>query len=146
MQIRVRSFEDRDHDSVVELWNEVFPDDPPWNAPSGMIQRKREVKDGLFWVAEADGRVVGTILAGFDGVRGWIYHLGVHSSMRRHGVASALMQAAERRLEELGCVKINLQIRMDNTSVVAFYETLGYSIEHRVQMGKPLGKYRRDGG
>ena len=143
MQVSIRLYEDKDHDAVVELWNEVFPDDPPWNAPAGMIRRKKQVNDDLFWVAEAGGRVVGTILAGFDGIRGWIYHLGVQSSMRRYGIASQLMLTAERRLEGLGCVKINLQIRIDNTAVKAFYEKLGYSVEHRIQMGKPIGQYRR---
>jgi ribosomal protein S18 acetylase RimI-like enzyme len=145
IQISIRQFQDADHDAVIQLWNEVFPDDPPWNAPHEMIRRKREVKDDLFWVAESDENIVGTILAGFDGVRGWIYHLGVPSSMRRHGIASKLMDAAERKLEELGCVKINLQIRMDNMAVQAFYERLGYQVEHRVQMGKPIGKYRSRG-
>src|SRR6266550_2495357 len=97
MEITIRTFQDSDHDAIVKLWNEVFPDDPPWNAPSEMIRRKREVRDDLFWVAEGGGRIVGTILAGFDGVRGWIYHLAVHSSARRHGIATKLMQAAERK-------------------------------------------------
>jgi hypothetical protein len=52
------------------------------------------------------------------------------------------MRAAEDTLEALGCPKINLQVRMNNTNVVEFYKALGYEVEERVQMGKPLGKHR----
>jgi len=53
------------------------------------------------------------------------------------------METAEQALETLGCAKINLQVRSDNLAVVEFYKALGYSIEERVQMGKPMGAFRR---
>jgi ribosomal protein S18 acetylase RimI-like enzyme len=52
------------------------------------------------------------------------------------------MQAAEDFLKALGCPKINLQVRANNSSVVDFYKALGYNPEDRVQMGKPLGDYK----
>jgi ribosomal protein S18 acetylase RimI-like enzyme len=140
--IKIRTYQESDRSAVVELWNTVFPNDPPWNKPVELIRRKRSVQPDLFWVAEEDDEIVGTVLAGYDGVRGWIYHLAVDPSKRRKGTARLLMKTAEDALEALGCPKINLQVRMNNTSVVDFYKTIGYVVEERVQMGKPLGKYR----
>ncbi len=141
-KIGVRTYQDSDHDSVVALWKVVFPNDPPWNEPSEFIRRKRSVQADLFWVAQDGDEIIGTVVAGYDGVRGWIYHLAVDPSQRRKGTARLLMQTAEQCLENLGCPKINLQVRMHNTGVVSFYKELGYDVEDRVQMGKPLGKHR----
>lgn len=137
--VAVRPFAAPDRASVVALWREVFADDPPWNEPEGMIDRKLKVQPDLFLVAELQGHVVGTVLGGFDGVRGWIHHLAVHSSHRRKGIARQLMQAAEEGLKKMGCPKINLQVRATNLVVVEFYRALGYTIEERASLGKRLG-------
>ena len=92
----------------------------------------------LFLIGETATQVVATVMGGFDGVRGWVYHLAVDESARRHGFASRMMQALEQRLAARGCTKINLQIRADNDAVAVFYESLGYQIEERVSMGKRL--------
>lgn len=138
----IRTYEDSDQAAVTALWSAVFPNDPPWNEPAEFVQRKRRVQPELFWVAQEGRQIVGTVVAGYDGVRGWIYHLAVGPSRRRRGTGRLLMQAAEDALEALGCPKINLQIRANNRAVVDFYRALGYDIEERVQMGKPLGQYR----
>jgi ribosomal protein S18 acetylase RimI-like enzyme len=135
---KVRPFAAADRAAVVSLWREVFADDPPWNEPEGMIDRKLTVQPGLFLVAESDGRVVGTVLGGFDGVRGSIHHLAVVASQRRKGIARSLMQAAEEGLKRLGCPKVNLQVRATNVSVIAFYRSLGYDLEDRASLGKRL--------
>lgn len=136
--IEIRPFQDTDEAGVIAVWEEVFPDDPPWNAPLQMIRQKRTVQPELFLVAHLGPYIVGTVLAGFDGVRGWIHHLAVLPSIRRQGVATRLMQAAESGLAKLGCPKVNLQVRATNTSVIAFYHSLGYEIEERVSLGKRL--------
>jgi ribosomal protein S18 acetylase RimI-like enzyme len=141
-EVTVREYRDADHSAVAKLWAIAFPDDPPWNEPTEFIFRKSRFQSELFWVATEGENLIGTVVAGYDGVRGWIYHLAVDPTKRRKGTARLLMQAAERALEALGCAKINLQVRLDNTGVVDFYKTLGYGIEERVQMGKPLGKFR----
>jgi len=105
-----------------------------------MIRRKLTVQPELFLVGYVDSRLVATVLAGFDGVRGWIHHLAVHRSHRRQGVARALMVAAEEGLAKLGCPKVNLQVRATNTAVISFYRTLGYSVEERASLGKRLGE------
>jgi ribosomal protein S18 acetylase RimI-like enzyme len=141
-EVIIRTFQDSDHDAVVALWSLVFPNDPPWNEPNQFIRRKRGVQPDLFWVAQDGDEIIGTVVAGYDGVRGWIYHLAVDPSKRGRGTARLLMQTAEDSLEALGCPKINLQVRANNRGVVDFYAALGYNTEERVQMGKPLGKHK----
>jgi ribosomal protein S18 acetylase RimI-like enzyme len=134
----IRPFELADCDDVQRLWALVFPDDPPANAPAIMIENKLRVQPELFFVAVADGAVVGAVMAGFDGVRGWIHHLAVSPEQRRRGIATALVRAAEAGLGALGCPKVNLQVRATNAGVIAFYRRLGYGVEERVSMGRRL--------
>jgi len=136
--IEIRPYDSKDHAQVVALWSKVFKDDPPWNEPASMIRRKLTVQPELFLVAVIDGQVVGTVMAGFDGVRGWIHHLAVRGSHRRQGIASSLMRAAEKGLEIAGCPKVNLQVRATNSEVIAFYRSLGYELEERASLGKRL--------
>ena len=136
--IEIRPYDSKDHAQVVALWSKVFKDDPPWNEPASMIRRKLTVQPELFLVAVIDGQVVGTVMAGFDGVRGWIHHLAVRGSHRRQGIASSLMRAAEKGLEIAGCPKVNLQVRATNSKVIAFYRSLGYELEERASLGKRL--------
>jgi ribosomal protein S18 acetylase RimI-like enzyme len=86
--------------------------------------------------------VIATVLAGYDGVRGWIHHLAVHPSYRRRGIGRELVHAAESGLAKMGCPKVNLQVRATNDSVVSFYRALGYTIEERTSLGKRLDKAR----
>ena len=96
--------------------------------------------DQLFFVGVAGGMVVGTIMAGYDGHRGWIYSVAVSPAHRRQGIGSLLISHAERALTNKGCVKINLQIMEGNESVTAFYSSLGFLVEKRVSMGKRIPK------
>ena len=137
----VREYESRDEQAVVALWQQAFPNDSPWNEPRAVIRRKLSVQPELFLVCEVDGRVVGAVVAGFDGVRGWVHHLAVLSEFRRRGLATRLMRVAEERLAGAGCPKLNLQVRGSNPEVVAFYESLGYAVEDRISLGKPLGQW-----
>lgn len=123
---------------VVALWQTVFNYDAPHNRPSLAIEKKLAGNDGLFFVAVSNSSVVGTIMAGYDGHRGWIYSVAVAPSFRRKGIGSRLVAFAERALIDKGCVKINLQIMEGNESVAAFYSSLGFSIEKRVSMGKQI--------
>ena len=136
--ITIRPYGSQDHSQVVSLWNEVFPDDPPWNEPAAVIRRKLTVQPELFLVGLVNGRVVATVIAGFDGVRGWIHHLAVQSAYRRRGIARSLMGAAEESLAKLGCPKVNLQVRAANAAVISFYRALGYDVEERASLGKRL--------
>ncbi len=137
-EIEVRPYRESDEPGVVALWTLVFPDDPPWNEPSLIIRRKRTVQSDLFLVAIRDSAVVGTVLAGFDGCRGWVHHLAVALDARRTRIGSSLMREATARLRALGAPKVNLQLRASNEDAVRFYESVGFKREERVSMSQLL--------
>jgi ribosomal protein S18 acetylase RimI-like enzyme len=136
--MEIRAYEDSDRASVVALWNEAFPDPAPHNDPALVIDQKTRTDDGLFFVACEKSRVVGTVMGGYDGHRGWVYTLAVAPGSRRNGVGRSLMQHLEEELRQRGCGKINLQVRGGNEAITAFYEQMGFSVEDRVSMGKLL--------
>jgi enamine deaminase RidA (YjgF/YER057c/UK114 family)/GNAT superfamily N-acetyltransferase len=139
--VAIATYDDGRHRlQVIELWKEVFGYDTPHNRPDLSIDRKLAVGDGLFFVAIRDDRVVGTVLAGYDGHRGWLYSVAVHPASRKSGIGIALVGHAERALIERGCVKINLQIVAANQAVAAFYRKLGYVVEERISMGKRIAR------
>lgn len=132
-------YRDRQHRAqVVALWQQAFGYDTAHNVPSLAIDKKLAVNDGLFFVATDKKAVIGTVLAGYDGHRGWLYSVAVHADYRRHGLGSSLVRHAEQALIGLGCMKINLQINSGNEAVVGFYEALGYGVEPRISMGKKI--------
>jgi ribosomal protein S18 acetylase RimI-like enzyme len=123
---------------VIALWKTVFGYTTAHNNPGLVIDKKMAVDDQLFFVALSDDTVVGTIMAGYDGHRGWIYSLAVAPTHRKQRIGRRLVSHAEHALTSKGCVKINLQIIEGNKSVVAFYSSLGYFVEKRISMGKPI--------
>ena len=126
-------------DGVDRLWRTVFSGDPPRNRAGLAIPAKLALDDGLFLIAEdGGGGVLGTIMAGYDGHRGWLYAVAVDPAAQRGGIGSALVREALARLARLGCSKVNLQIREGNEAVAAFYQALGFAIEPRVSMGRTL--------
>ncbi len=90
------------------------------------IRQKLAVDRELFLVAEVAGRVVGTAIGGYDGHRGWIYSVAVAPEHRHRGIGSMLVRQVEAALVARGCLKLNLQVRTTNASVLAFYEKLGF--------------------
>jgi ribosomal protein S18 acetylase RimI-like enzyme len=134
----IRPFQAADAEAVSRLWQEVFPDDPPHNAPERVIAQKLAVQPELFFVADENSIVIGTVLAGYDGHRGWLYAVAVSPQHRRQGIGKALVCHAENALTAIGCPKINLQVRTANAEVLAFYERLGYCVEERISLGKRL--------
>ncbi len=138
MSVVVRRYEGADRYSVITLWDDVFPGSMGHNDPAASIDRKCAVGDGLFFVAEKNAKVVGTVMAGYDGHRGWLYSLAVATTQQRQGIGSMLVRYVENVLSDLGCPKVNLQVRSQNSSVVAFYRSIGYDAEERISMGKLL--------
>ena len=133
----VRPFADDDEDAVVALWTAAGLT-RPWNDPHRDIARKKQVQRELFLVAEDDGAVVGTAMAGYDGHRGWVYYLAVAPERQGGGLGRTLMAEAETRLLALGCPKVNVQIRSGNEAVAAFYDRLGYTPDAATSLGKRL--------
>jgi hypothetical protein len=109
---------------------------PSYADPASVIRQKLALQRELFFVAIGLDGVAGTVMAGYDGHRGWIYSVAVRQRCRRQGVGSALVRHAEVALRALGCPKINLQLFATNHETVAFYQSLGYKIEERISMGK----------
>lgn len=136
--MEIRPYIESDEQAVVALWREVFGYKEARNDPATSIRRKLAVQRELFFVAQVEGELAGTIMAGYDGHRGWIYSLAVAPRFRRHGLGTALMRHAEKALIDRGCPKINLQVMPTNAAVVAFYQKLGYNVEERVSMGKTM--------
>ncbi len=135
--MQLRPFEDRDTDAVIALWQSAGLT-RPWNDPALDIRRKSQVQPELFVVAELDGAPVGTVMAGYDGHRGWINYLATSPALRGRGIGAALLAHVEARLVELGCPKVQLQIRPENDIVVGFYEQFGFERFDTIDMGKRL--------
>lgn len=141
----IRPFVPADEPAVIDLWRrcDLLR---PWNDPRKDIARKLRVRPDLFLVGERDGTVVGTVMAGYEGHRGWINYLAVAPDHRRMGIGRVLMAEAERLLREAGCPKINLQVRTSNAEVIAFYRQLGYAVDDVVSLGKRLERDDAAGG
>lgn len=135
--MEIRRFAETDSEAVIALWQRCGLL-RRWNDPRKDIARKLRVQPELFLVGVVDGRVVASVMAGYEGHRGWINYLAVDPGLRRGGLGKAMMAAAEKRLGLLGCPKVNLQIRRGNEDVVAFYDRLGYVEDDVVSMGKRL--------
>lgn len=141
MNWHVRTFRREDTEAVVALWMQAGLT-RPWNDPRLDIERKLGVQPELFLVAAespADpGAIVGSVMAGYDGHRGWLYYLAAAESHRGRGVARALVEEAEQRLLAMGCPKVQLMIREGNESVLGFYDALGYERFSVLNTGKRL--------
>src|ERR671919_472220 len=107
--MQIRPFEMQDEEAVVSLWQRCGLTQPS-NDPRKDIRRKLAVRPDLFLVGVADGAVVATVMAGYEGHRGWINYLAVNPDHQRSGIARMLMAEAERLLRAAGCPKINLQV------------------------------------
>lgn len=151
--VTIEPYRDAFFGGVKALWEESFPDDPPWNRAEIAIPAKMAQQPDLFVVAVdrsgsdagqvvggevVGGQVVGAALGGYDGHRGWIYSVAVREHRRREKLGARLVGAMEARFAELGCVKINLQVRSLNLGLVNFYHGVGYRTDDRITMGKLL--------
>lgn len=121
----IRAFATADTDAVIALWH-ASGLTRPWNDPRRDIERKLTVQPELFLVAVDGDEIVGTVMAGYDGHRGWLSYLAAAPTRRGVGIGRALVAEAERMLLALGCPKVQLMVRPDNVSARGFYAALGY--------------------
>lgn len=138
MKPLVRSYRHSDEQAVIRLWREALPCTAPHHDPATSLKLKLAHDGELILVATVDDRVVGAVIGGFDGHRGWIYSLAVDTAHRRQGVGTALVRQLESLLRQRGCLKLNLQVRASNAEVIGFYEELGFEVEQNISMGKRL--------
>lgn len=135
--LSIRTCHEADYEAIILLW-ESCGLTRPWNDPETDIFRKAAQHDGLFLVAIKDQRLIGTVMGGYDGHRGWASYLAVAPEQQQRGVATALIQQLEKRLIALGCPKLQLLVRADNSDVINFYDKLGYGSQDVVCLGKRL--------
>ena len=136
-ELEIRPFRESDRCAVEARWRECGLV-KTWNDPGKDICRKLHAQGELFLVGLLGDRLVATVMAGYEGHRGWINYLAVGTDYRNRGFGRRLMEAAESRLRDLGCPKINLQVRSSNHAAVTFYKHIGYAIDDVVSMGKRL--------
>ena len=135
--LTLRPFRAEDEAAVVDLWHRCGLVHPK-NDPRRDIARKSKVRPDLFRVGVYEGKIVGTVMVGYEGHRGWINYLAVCPEHRRMGFGRQLMKEAERLLRAEGCPKINLQVRASNQEVVVFYRAIGFLPDEVLSLGKRL--------
>ncbi len=133
----IRPFHPDDEAAVIALW-ESCDLVRAWNDPHKDIRRKLLVRPDLFLVGLVDDHIVASLMAGYEGHRGWLNYLAVDPAHQRRGHARAIVAEAERLLRAAGCPKINLQVRNSNHLAIEFYRRLGYSMDEVTSMGKRL--------
>jgi ribosomal protein S18 acetylase RimI-like enzyme len=133
----VREAAEADDAAVAALW-EACGLTRPWNPPLRDIALVRRSKHGALLVAEDEHGIVGSVLVGHDGHRGWIYYLAVAPALRKSGLGRRLVAEGEAWCRARGVPKLQLMIRRDNAAVRAVYERLGYEEQSVLVMGKWL--------
>ena len=133
--IRIATYAPEHFAGLDSLWREAFPDDPPRNRAELSVPAKLAEQPELLFVALDSDAVIGSIMAGYDGHRGWLYAVAVARARRGERIGQALVAHAEAALRDRGCRKVNLQVREGNPAT-GFYERL--AVEPRISMGKTL--------
>ncbi|HSZ46975.1 MAG TPA: GNAT family acetyltransferase [Streptosporangiaceae bacterium] len=133
----IRSYLAEDREPLVALWSQCELT-RPWNDPYLDIDRKLAADGANLVVLESGSELVGSVMVGYDGHRGWVNYLAVRPDHRGRGFGRLLMADAERRLRALGCPKLNLQVRGSNTAAIEFYRRLGFVVDDSVSLGLRL--------
>ncbi|MGB1918926.1 MAG: GNAT family acetyltransferase [Candidatus Puniceispirillales bacterium] len=131
----IRPFDPADTDAVIAIW-QACGLTRPWNNPQQDITRKMRVQPDLFLVGLSAGTPIATAMFGYDGHRGWLYYFAVLPDYQNNGYGSRLLARGEEALAALGCPKINLQIRHDNTDAISFYQASGFTEDAVISFGK----------
>ena len=136
----IRPFQTEDEDALVALWK-MCELTVPWNNPHKDIARKLQVQPELFFVGILDSNLIATVMGGYDVHHRWINFLAIQPDFRENGYGQKIMNSVETVIREMGCPKINLQIRTGNDKISIFYQKLGFTNDHVVSMGKRLEAY-----
>jgi ribosomal protein S18 acetylase RimI-like enzyme len=135
--MEIRPFREADEEPVIALWRACGLT-RPWNDPHKDIARKLQVQRELFLVVEEGGAIVASVMAGYEGHRGWVNYLAVDAAHRRGGLGAELMRRVEQLLLARGCPRVVLLVRTTNADVLAFYRALGYAQDDAIALGKRL--------
>ena len=116
-----------DYQQVYQLWESIEKGVRVGRSDTrAEIEKKISRDPDLFLVAELDDTIIGSIIGGFDGRRGLIYHLAVAGEFRGHGIGSRLLDEVESRLRAKGCLKSYLLVTSDNEDAMQYYERRGW--------------------
>ena len=137
MNFEIRPYQVNDAVSVVRLWADCGLV-APQNSAHEDICRKLKVQPEMFLVGCIDGQIAATVMAGYDGHRGWINYLAVDPVHQGSGMGRRIMEKAETLLQQSGCPKVNLQVRTTNVKVIEFYQKIGYKQDNVISFGKRL--------
>ena len=137
MSLSIIRYEPKYQAAVIHLWK-TCKLVVPQNDPAVDIQKKLEFQPELFFLAVMNGHVLGSVMVGYEGHRGWLNYVAVLPEWQKKGYGRQLVEKAIAELRKLGCVKVNLQVRKSNGSVVRFYKHLGFQEEDRVSLGMKL--------
>jgi ribosomal protein S18 acetylase RimI-like enzyme len=135
MAVEVLTAEDRQ--AAADLWAEAGLT-RPWNDAPADFDRALAGPTSTVLGLRVDGTLVGTVMVGHDGHRGWMYYLAMAPSCREQGLGATLVRAAEEWLHDAGAVKVQLMVRHDNTDAAGFYERLGYADDQVVVLSRWL--------
>ena len=135
--MQIKQYLESDRQQLLALWTNTFDDAGPHNQPEFMLNSKLAIDDHIY-IASDSNVILGAIIAGYDGHRGWLYSLAVKQSSRRQGIGRQLVEFAVDKLRAIGCAKVNLQVREENSEVISFYQSLGFLTEERISMGRLL--------
>ena len=135
--LEIRSIQQENEAPLIKLW-ERWELVVAWNDPSKDISRKVQLDPEGLLLGWHDNSLIASVMAGYEGHRGWINYLAVDPVFRRKGLGKTMMKAAETYLEQFECPKINLQIRAQNHQVIEFYKSIGFLQEDVLNMGKRL--------
>ena len=129
MTIQVQPLTPADYDALVALWKEAGLEYRP-NGRDGKLSIviQMSMDPELFLGAFQDGRLIGSVIATFDGRRGWINRLATVPEERRKGVAKALIGRAEKLLRQRGAMIIGAHVERENTASLRFFESCGYNL------------------
>lgn len=139
--IRIREFRfPTDYEPVYQLWTSIEKGVSTGRSDAPAEIEKKLTRDPeLFLVAESERGIIGSVIGGFDGRRGLIYHLAVAASFRGVGIGSRLMDEIEARLRAKGCLKCYLLVTNDNPEAEVYYQHRGWQpMDHVHLYGKEL--------
>lgn len=143
--ISIREFTLDDYDAVFALWKNSAPGIGIGRSDTrDEIAKKLQRDPDLFLVATHDDKLIGTVIGGFDGRRGIVYHLAVEHAYRQRGIGKMLMQEIERRLQTKGCLKSYLLVLPDNVEVIEYYRHLGWETTPVTLMGKSFDATKKE--
>jgi ribosomal protein S18 acetylase RimI-like enzyme len=140
-EVHIREFKfPTDYQQVYDLWLSIEKGVHIGRSDTLEEIKKKIAHDpDLFLVAECENRIIGSVIGGYDGRRGLIYHLAVHASFRGQGLGSQLMHRVEERLRAKGCLKSYLLVTSDNLEVEDYYQKRGwYHMDSIHLLGKDL--------